>query len=221
VQVTQIREQVLEGCSRLAVKGFLNTPEDSFSMRIPCRVEMILISGINDWRRIDFSDLRTVSFSDRSGRAELHAPIYQERGDVGAITISSPKGVRLLANSGSALPPVFDEQVRHIGSSGGSLESEQGERGCLLRKNFKKGSNAALRGEQLVCLGMTRDRVLFNTELYEKCAQAYVIANASNTRISRIPLWVRMIANRRLLKDERVASASYLEGRIPEGVTAY
>jgi hypothetical protein len=68
---------------------------------------------------------------------------------------------------------------------------------------------------------MTCDRVLFNTELYEKCAQAYVIAKASDRRISLIPPWVRLIANRRLLKDEESASASYRDGRIPEGINAY
>jgi hypothetical protein len=68
---------------------------------------------------------------------------------------------------------------------------------------------------------MTRDRALFNTELYEKCARAYVIAKACDRRISRVPFWVRLIANRRLLKDEAAARTSYSEGRIPEAINAY
>jgi hypothetical protein len=68
---------------------------------------------------------------------------------------------------------------------------------------------------------MTRDRVIFNTELYEKCAQAYVLASACDSRIERIPLWVRLIATRRLFKDEALASASYRNGRIPKGMKAY
>lgn len=78
-----------------------------------------------------------------------------------------------------------------------------------------------LLGSRLLSLGMTRDRVLFNAELYEKCAQAYLLAKTCSPRISRIPRWVRFIATRRLLKDERMASASYRDGRIPEGNTAY
>ena len=35
------------------------------------------------------------------------------------------------------------------------------------------------------------------------------------------PSWVRLIANRRLLKDERRAAESYRSGRIPEGINAY
>jgi ribulose-5-phosphate 4-epimerase/fuculose-1-phosphate aldolase len=215
----QIKEQLLEGCQRLASKGFLNTPADSFSLRIPGQMEMILVSGSKDWRHIDIADLRTVPFRADDDLSRLHACIYQERGDVGGIAISSPKWVRLLARSGGSLPPIFDEQVRHIGSSG-SL-NEHVMRRDAVKETFGRGANAALLGGRLLCLGMTRDRVLFNAELYEKCAQVYVIARACDSRISRIPLWVRLIATRRLLKDEERAAASYSNGHIPEGINAY
>ena len=218
---TQIETQLLEGCRRLASKGFFNTPANSFSMRIPGSMEMILTSGHEDWRQIGIADLHTASLLAHEGLSGLHASIYQERADVGAVAISSPKGVRLLARYGGRLPPVFDEQVRHIGSSVGPLQDEEKAHGDMLRKTFRRGANAALLGERLLCLGMTCDRVLFNTELYEKCSQAYVIAKASGSRIGFIPLWVRLIANRRLLKDERRAAASYRNGHIPEGINAY
>jgi ribulose-5-phosphate 4-epimerase/fuculose-1-phosphate aldolase len=217
---TKIKEQLLAGCQRLASKSFLNTPADSFSLRIPGQMEMMLISGSKDWRQIGIADLRTVSFSAKDDLSMLHACIYQERGDVGAIAISSPKWARVLASCGDPLPPIFDEQVRHIGSSG-SLNDDEVNRRDMVREAFRRGANAALLGDRLLCLGMTRDRVLFNTELYEKCAQAYVIARACDSRISRIPLWVRLIATRRLLEDEKTASASYRDGHIPEGINAY
>lgn len=220
MQRGQIETQLLEGCRRLAGKGFFHTPKDSFSMRIPGHTKMILISG-HDWAQIDAGDLRAASFSATDSLGRLHGSIYKERGDVGAVAISSPKGVRMLASEFAVLPPIFDEQVRHIGSSGGSLKDEEELCADTVRKVFRQGANAALIGERLLCLGMTCDRVVFNTELYEKCAQAYVIAKASDRRISAIPLWVRLIANRRLLKDERRAAASYRAGRIPEGLNAY
>ena len=68
---------------------------------------------------------------------------------------------------------------------------------------------------------MTCDRVLFNTELYEKCAQAYVIAKASGNQIGFIPVWVRLIANHRLLRDERHAAECYRNGCIPENMNSY
>jgi len=190
-------------------------------MRIPGNMEMILTSGHEDWRRIGVADLHTVPLVVNEGVSGLHASIYRERSDVGAVVISSPKGVRLLAQYGGLLPPLFDEQVRHIGPSTGLLESEEKAPTVQVRKIFRRGTNAALLGQRLLCLGMTCERVLLNTELFEKCAQAYVIAKASGNRIGLIPVWVRLIANRRLLRDERRASASYRKGLIPEGVNAY
>ena len=148
-------------------------------------------------------------------------PSISERADVGAVAISSPKGARLLARFGGLLPPVFDEQVRHIGSSVGPLPDEDYAHCDMVKKTFRRGANAALLGERLLCLGMTCDRVLFNTELYEKCAQAYVIAKASGSRIGFIPVWVRLIANHRLLRDERRAAGSYRNGCIPESINTY
>jgi ribulose-5-phosphate 4-epimerase/fuculose-1-phosphate aldolase len=221
VQRMEIEAQLLEGCRRLAAKGFLNTPADSFSVRVPGSMEIILTFGHEDWRRIASADLHTASFSLKEGLSGLHASIYQARSDVGAVAISSPKGVRLLAHHGGQLPPIFDEQVRHVGLSAGLLENEENIPLETVKKTFKHGANAALLGEQLLCLGMTCDRVLFNTELYEKCARAYVIARASGNPIGFIPMWVQWIANRRLLKDERRAAASYRDGCVPEGLTAY
>ena len=217
----QIETRLLEGCRRLAGKGFFNSPADGFSMRIPGKMEMILASGHNDWRQIGIADLHTASLYSKEGLRGLHASIYRERADVGAVAISSPKGVRLLARFGGLLPPLFDEQVRHIGSSAGPLPDERNAHCDMVRKAFRRGANAALLGEQLLCLGMTCDRVLFNTELYEKCAQAYVIAKASGNRIGFIPVWVRLIANHRLLKDERRAAGSYRSGSIPESINTY
>jgi ribulose-5-phosphate 4-epimerase/fuculose-1-phosphate aldolase len=217
----QIEQQLLEGCRRLAAKGFLNTPADSFSMRVPGSMDMILTFGHEHWRQISSADLNTAPLSIDRGLSGLHAAIYLARADVGAVAISSPRGVRLLAYHGGQLPPIFDEQVRHMGLPTGLLDDEKEIPTNLVRKAFRKGANAALLGERLLCLGMTCDRVLFNTELYEKCARAYVIAKATGNRIGSIPVWVRLIANRRLLKDERRAAASYRSGHAPEGTTAY
>lgn len=221
VQRMQIEKQLLEGCRRLAGKGFLNSPADSFSLRIPGKMEMILASRQDDWRKIEIADLRIASLFSKEGLCGLHASIYRERADAGAVVISSPKGVRLLARFGGLLPPVFDEQVRHIGSNAAPLPDEKYAQCDMVRKTFKRGANAALLGERLLCLGMTCDRVLFNTELYEKCAQAYVIAKASGNQIGFIPVWVRLIANHRLLRDERHAAECYRNGCIPENMNSY
>ena len=217
----QIEAQLLEGCRRLASKGFINSPADSFSMRIPETMEFIMAFGLDDWRKVGIADLRTASLYSQEGLCGLHASIYRERADAGAVAVSSPMGARLLAQYGGLLPPLFDEQVRHIGSNTPPLPDEESVHGSMIRKTFKRGANAALLGERLLCLGMTCDRVLFNTEHYEKCAQAYVIAKASGNPIGFIPVWVRLIANHRLLRDESHAAECYRNGNIPESMNSY
>jgi len=216
-----IEDQLLQACRRLAGKGFLNTPEDSCSMRVPGRLEMIFVTGLGNWRQVGNSDLERLSFSVGDASAGLHAAVYGQRGDVGAVVISSPQWARLLCDHGGVLPPIFDEQVRHIGRAAGSLGEPDESLPVGLRKALRSGTNAVLIGERLMCLGTTCDRAVFNTELFEKCAQAFILAQATGKRINLIPGWVRLIANGRLLKDERRAAKSYREGRIPDGVNAY
>jgi len=221
MQRREFEAQFLAGCRRLAEKGFLNCSSNSISVRIPGNAEMVLVSGLDDWREVGPAAMRTQYLTSDEPVAALHGSIYLERLDVGAIAVSSPKGVELLARSGGTLPPLFDEQVRHIGlPSWRSLEEKRLSRECI-RESFRGGANAALFSERLVCVGMTCERAVFNTELLEKCAQAYVIAKTSGTRPRLVPFWVRMIANRRLLNDERDAAASFLNGQFPEGTASY
>ncbi len=184
-------------------------------------MEMILATGVGCWPQIEFADLQRHSLYSEGVLTGLHAAIYLQRDDVGAVAITSPKGARLLARLGGRLPSIFDEQARHIGPSADPMLDEDQVRTEIIGKALRNGVNATLLGERLLCLGMTCDRALFNTELYEKCARAYVLAKASGHRIKSIPAWVRLIANHRLLKDERKAAASYRSGRIPEAINSY
>ncbi|HXZ42308.1 MAG TPA: class II aldolase/adducin family protein [Terriglobales bacterium] len=217
----QIEEQLLEACRHLAGQQFLNTPEDSCSMRVPGCAEMIFATGLHDWHQVRNSDLHRLPLSVAAGSAALHATVYGQRDDVGAVVISSPRWARLLRDRVAVLPPLFDEQVRHIGKAACWPGGMDGLLPAAIKNALRSGANAALIGERLMCLGTTRDRAVFNTELFEKCAQAFVLAQTTGKRISLIPVWVRFIANRRLLKDERRAAESYRAGRIPEGMNAY
>lgn len=201
-----IETELVECCRRLAAKGLFRSPEDSFSVSIPGKPEALLASGCGDWRAFRREDLRVVSLSTEEGIEGVHAAIYRQRSDVGAVAICSPAAARLLARSGGVLPPLFDEQVRHLGLPAPPLRNLNDVRGAIPGRAFKQGANALLAGEQLVCLGTNGHRTLMNTELYEKCARAYVIAAASGNRIYRIPAAVRWIAARSLRKDERRAA---------------
>jgi ribulose-5-phosphate 4-epimerase/fuculose-1-phosphate aldolase len=217
----QMNDQLLAACRRLAARGILRSPEDSFSLRIPGEEELLLASRLRDWSEVHRDDLRRQSFEESDWPIELHASIYRQRKDVGAVVVSSPRGVRLLTALGGVLPTLFDEQARHLGVSTTPILEPTNASKDRLRETFRHGDNAVLLGNQLLCLGMSCERVLFNTELYEKCAKSYVIAKSTGRRIYTIPIFVQIVAKRRLLKDERKAAASFHKGQVPEPIKAY
>ena len=69
----------------------------------------------------------------------------------------------------------------------------------------------------MLCIGMTCERVLFNSELFSK-VRAVRDRPGFWVQDRRIPWWVRLIANRRLIKDQRNAALSYQKGLIPENI---
>lgn len=218
MQRLEFETQLTVGFRRLEDNGFFNTRSDSLSVRIPGTDEMLLATGLENLND-DAGAVEEASSSESI--VALHSCIYKERPDVGSIAISSPDGVRLLAKSGAFLPALFDEQLRHIGPAGVARLNETELCSQLIKDAFRRGRNAALLGEGLICLGMTCERAVFNAELFEKCAQAFVISRAAGFRASTIPRWVQIIATRRLSRDERRAAASLRKGQLPDQMSTY
>ncbi|MEO9334709.1 hypothetical protein ABI260_20670 [Pseudomonas guguanensis] len=146
----------------------------------------------------------------------LHAKAYEARSDVCAIASGcGTYGGHLLDITGE-LPVVFDEQARHLGRL-----SPGARHGDLCQKQLSSGTNVLSAKGQLLILGMTGSRLILNAELFEKCANAYVLAAATGKPTEQLPWIVRFIANRRLLKDEKRALARVSEGRLPEETKGY
>lgn len=208
----QISELLQNDVARLRAKSLFGQPGDSVSMRVPGREEFLLALPDSD-------ELRTVAFDDHGNEAAaFHAAIYRPRADAGAILIGRTPWSAALSTIGEAVPTLFDEQARHIGKTEDPVHV--GRRRWAVEA-LRGGGNVALYGDQRICVGTTPDRVVFNADLFEKCAKAFVIAHASGHRIRRVPGWVRYIAGGRLKKDQKRAAASYDAGQIPEGMDAY
>ena len=133
----------------------------------------------------------------------------------GAIATLGSRWSLLAARTGADLPPVFDEQVRHIGRTWRATGADG------LARALGNGGNAGMVDGRLLVLGVTLNRMVFNAELFEKCAKAYVLAQASGHAVGRIPWWVRAVAGRRLRADERRAAADHVAGRETPELQAY
>jgi hypothetical protein len=191
---------------------------DTLSLRLPGAAALLLAFESPD--RVEAAATRLpLEAPCANAAAELHRLIYLARADVGAILVGRQRWACALPAAGGILPGVFDEQLRHLGAQVEPIELPQTV--AAARARLAGGANAFGVGERALCLGMTLERVVFNAELLEKCAQAYVLARASGLAVRRIPWLVRRIATGRLRRDERRAAASYARGAAPERVAGY
>jgi ribulose-5-phosphate 4-epimerase/fuculose-1-phosphate aldolase len=218
----ECRHQVVDACHRLQAKGLLGGGAQSVSVRIAGAAAMAMTSAGADFAALTEEQVGIVMFdSARGAEQSLHATIYRERPDVGAIAHITPRWSSALHALERPMPGIFDEQVRQLGRSLQKLPYEAPVLGCGALALLKCHDNAFLFGEGLLCLGVTRDRVVFNAELLEKCAKAYLLAVATGRPVGTVPLLVREIAHRRMLKDQRKSAAAYARGEVPAGFTAY
>ncbi|WP_024682890.1 hypothetical protein [Pseudomonas syringae] len=147
---------------------------------------------------------------------QTHAAIYRARADVGAVLLGGGAFAKSLVDFGGVLPILFDEQARHIGHMAPPASSEQ-----PLVRLLKRGGNAAVIDSTPVVMGTTGARMVLNAELFEKCAKAYTLAKACGTHLTLLPWWVVLVANGRLMKDEKRAAQCFAEGRIPPETRGY
>ena len=198
--------------ARLRTKGLFGELGDSLSVRLLGQRQFLLAVP-------DSEEARKCSFETAGIEgAGLHAAIYRARGDAGAILIGRTRWSSALATIGARVPTLFDEQARHIGKSEKPILAGSPER---LLSALRGGANIAIYGDQRVCIGTTPERLVLNAELFQKCAEAFVIGHASGHRIRHVPRWVQYIASRRLRTDQKRAAQSYDAGRMPTGMNAY
>ncbi len=189
--------------------------EASLSLRLPGEEAMLYLSASGRAEvRHEFASLSTMK---PSASVALHANIYQIRPDVGAVMRGGGYFSWALATYCGVLPAVFDEQARHLGPMRVAASAMPG----ALVEALRDGGNSLLVGTMPVCLGVNCLRMVFNVELLEKCSTAYVLAKAAGNGVKELPWWVRRIANRRLLRDERRAAQRFARGLIPEEARGY
>jgi len=208
----EINELLTNGVARLRAEALFGGPGDSLSLRIPGLEEFLVVTP-------ERSEPTAFPFATMGVEAaDLHATIYRSRKDAGGVLIGQTPWSTALASIGARVPTLFDEQARHIGPAGKPIAA--GGHSRLLRV-LDNGGNVAIYGERRICIGTTPSRVVFNAELFEKCAKAFVITHAGGDRIRKLPAWVRYIARARLRRDQKRAALSYAAGRIPESMDAY
>ena len=196
-----LRQQWLELRQRLSS---LVESGSSVSLRIPGKERMW-------WGQLDDAAPTCIDWPEHvMGDSQTHHAIYRARADVGAVLLGGGDFARSLGDFGGVMPILFDEQARHIGHMGVPAASVQD-----LAAALQRGGNAVLIKGVPVTLGTTGIRMALNAQLFEKCAKAFTLAKASGARMTLLPWWVVLVANSRLMKDEKRATQCFARGEIP------
>ncbi len=188
-----LRDTWLQTRERLQASHLLGDDDAALSVRCPGAKQMWIGSAtastplLLDWREDSALD----------AAQRLHAQVYAQRGDVGAVAWSAGAFGHCLADCGGALPQVFDEQARHLGPMPPPVRAA--DAAATLAGAI---GNAVLVARRPLCLGTSARRLALNIALFEKCAKAYVLAAATGGPTRQLPWWVRRIANGRLRKDQ-------------------
>ena len=212
----QLTATLLAARARLARQDLLAPQADaSLSLRLADTTSVLYLpAAANTVQRVSLA----LPSQDNDSALAAHLMIYRQRADVGAIALGGGPYGRQLAGFGGALPPSFDEQARHLGIMAGPLDTLSA---TAIRAALRRGGNALLLGAVPICLGVNCQRLVFNSELFEKCAKAFVLAAATGVTLTRLPWWVCRIANGRLLRDERQAAGRFAQGLLPEEARGY
>ncbi|KTB57953.1 hypothetical protein AO067_12970 [Pseudomonas viridiflava ICMP 13104] len=186
----------------------------SISLRLPGEQGMWL--GKLDDLAPQAVDWSAATVEASQPHASPHASIYRARTDVGAILVGGGTFAKSLMDFGGVMPILFDEQARHIGHMGTPGKQDQ-----PLVNTLKRGGNGAFIDGTPVIMGTTGARMALNAELFEKCAKAYTLARACGKPLTLLPWWVVLVANGRLMKDEKRAALCFADGQIPPETRGY
>lgn len=217
--------------NRLEAKGLFQNQRASLSFRIPGEGKMILMAKDSGKKGTLFVSTFSLehpntmfdgkpSFPFLPNLIRFHAQLLTLRKDVGAIVRFCPPWSSQLHRLDHSLPLVFDEQCRQLGAPVENLPLDL-HGNLIANPILLSGANGFTLGEEVIITSVTREKAIYNSELIEKCAKAYLLAIATGGMVRKIPWFVRFIAKQRLLKDEKKAMEFYQRGERPTGFKAY
>lgn len=199
----------------LVQKGLLMGTGGNLSMRINGQPAMAVTPSNFDYMQMSPADICIVDWElaalegERNPSIEsgMHAAIYQARPDVQVIIHTHQVSASAIALIGRSVPALFDEQVRFLGKSIEIVPYAPSGTGWLksnIAKKVRSGANAfILQNHGALTLGPDPERAVFNVELLEKCAAAFLLAYYTGERLSHIPLPIREIIFSKLKKEQK------------------
>ena len=209
------RELVVATCRRLLDRGYLKATEGNVSVRIAGRDLFAITPSNYDYGKMEVADICVLDFDEHrltgtmkaSIEAGMHAAVYRQRPDVGAIIHTHQPYASALALMDKPIPALFDEQVRYLGRGVqivGYAPSGTSFLKGRVKAKLKTGDNAyILANHGVLVLGGDAERAIHNMALLEKVALDYLLTLLAGEKADRVPLPIREIAFGKLRADEK------------------
>jgi ribulose-5-phosphate 4-epimerase/fuculose-1-phosphate aldolase len=208
-------QQVVTISQEMTRKGFLMGTGGNVSVRLGKQNALAITPSNYDYLKMVAGDVCVLDLDlkplagERPASIEsaMHAAIYQARPDVNAIIHTHQVTASAVALMGKNIPALFDEQVRFLGRSVDIVPYGASGTGWLksnIVRKLKNHANAYIMANHgALILGPDPERAMFNVELLEKCAVAFLMAYYTGERVNQIPLPIREVIFAKLRKDQK------------------
>jgi len=210
----EYKQLVVQTAQELTHKGYLMATGGNLSVRVGGQNAFAVTPSNFDYLKMTPDDICVLDFDLQmleghmapSVESAMHAAIYQVRPDVNAIVHTHQVYASALTLIKAPIPALFDEQARFLGRSVEIIPYAPSGTGMLkstVAKHVKNHNNAfMMQNHGALVFGHDMQRAVYNVEILEKCALAYLLALCSERKVSKIPLVVREIAFSKLRKDQ-------------------
>jgi len=214
-KTTSFQHTVVTISQALTRQGFLMGTGGNVSVRAPGQAALAITPSNFDYLQMTAEDVCVLDGECRllagerkpSIESGMHAAIYQARPDVNVVIHTHQVSASAIALLGKPIPALFDEQVRFLGRSVEIVPYAPSGTGWLKSQIVRKLRNRAnayiLQNHGALILGPDPERAMFNVELLEKCAAAFLMAYYTGERLTRIPLPVRELIFAKLAREQQ------------------
>jgi len=219
-EILQAKQTVLEICQKLSAKGILMGTGGNISVRVQGQKALAITPSNYDYAKMVVEDICVLDYNLKAIEGErkpsvessLHAAIYENRLDTNCVIHTHQVYASALALTHTAIPALFDEQIKFLGKSVEIVDYAPSGTPFLKNNVVKRLRNHAnayiIQNHGALLLGPDPDRTIFNVQLLEKCAVTYLIALCSGKNVTKVPAPIREVAFQLLRKDEKKVEKS-------------
>jgi len=185
-EISQIRQQIIEGGLRLVKEGLVARTWGNISIRIDETHMLITPSGRayedltpEDIVLVDYHTSKHEGSIKPSSEKELHCEIYRTRKNIHAVIHTHQMNASTVAAAHREVPPILDDMAQIIGPSVRVAEYALSSTKKITKKTVRalRGRNAALMANHgAVCVGRDLEEAFVVCQVLEKACKAFIEA---------------------------------------------